>query len=69
MSEQRWLPPIYWDGDAVAIVDQRVLPHKEKTLRCTNPQQVVTAIKTMAIRVLPRWGSPVPWPCLSAPPP
>lgn len=56
MSEQRWLPPIYWDGDAVAIVDQRVLPHKEKTLRCTSPRQVVTAIKNMAIRGAPAVG-------------
>lgn len=55
MSEQ-WLPPIYWDGDAVIILDQRVLPHREETLRCTSPQEVVRAIKNMAIRGAPAIG-------------
>jgi methylthioribose-1-phosphate isomerase len=55
MSEQ-WLPPIYWEGDEVIIVDQRVLPHRETVLRCTTPQQVVKAIKTMAIRGAPAVG-------------
>jgi methylthioribose-1-phosphate isomerase len=53
---EKWLPPIYWDGDAVAILDQRVLPDREKMLRCTNPGQVVTAIRTMAIRGAPAVG-------------
>ena len=55
MSEQ-WLPPIYWDEDTVVMIDQRVLPHKEKLLRCTTPQQVVEAIKKMAIRGAPAIG-------------
>jgi len=55
MSE-KWLPPIWWDEDAVAILDQRVLPHREVVLRCTTPQQVVKAIKTMAIRGAPAIG-------------
>ena len=50
------MPPIYWDGDAVAILDQRILPHKEKFLRCTTPEQVINAIKTMAIRGAPAVG-------------
>ena len=53
---EKWLPPIYWDGDAVAILDQRVLPAREKTIRCTNPGQVITAITTMAIRGAPAVG-------------
>lgn len=53
---QQWFPPITWDGDAVAILDQRILPHREVTLRCTTPQQVVKAIKTMAIRGAPAIG-------------
>ncbi|NTU47391.1 MAG: S-methyl-5-thioribose-1-phosphate isomerase [Syntrophobacteraceae bacterium] len=52
----QWFPPIYWDGDAVAILDQRLLPHKEVLLRCTTPQQVVNAIKKMAIRGAPAVG-------------
>lgn len=55
MPEQ-WLPPIYWDGDAVAILDQRILPHREKVIRCTTPEQVIKTIKTMAIRGAPAVG-------------
>lgn len=50
------MPPIWWDGEAVAILDQRVLPHREVVLQCTTPQQVVKAIKTMAIRGAPAIG-------------
>ncbi len=53
---ETWMPPIYWDGDAVAIVDQRVLPHREKVIRCITPGQVITAITTMAIRGAPAVG-------------
>jgi methylthioribose-1-phosphate isomerase len=53
---EQWLPPIYWDGDAVAIVDQRVLPHREAVLRCSTPREVIKAIKTMAIRGAPAVG-------------
>ncbi len=53
---QRCFPPIYWDGDAVAILDQRILPHQEKFLHCTTPEQVIGAIKTMAIRGAPAVG-------------
>lgn len=55
MSRQ-WMPPIYRDGDAVAILDQRILPHQEKTILCTKPDQVIRAIKTMAIRGAPAVG-------------
>ncbi len=53
---QKWLPPIHWDGDAVAILDQRLLPHKETFILCTRAQQVVNAIKNMAIRGAPAVG-------------
>ncbi len=53
---QQWMPPIYWDGDAVAILDQRILPLREKVLLCTTPDQVIKAIKTMAIRGAPAVG-------------
>ncbi len=52
----QWLPPIFWNGDAVVILDQRVLPHQEKFLRCTGAEQVINAIKTMAIRGAPAIG-------------
>ncbi|QCQ22502.1 S-methyl-5-thioribose-1-phosphate isomerase [Desulfoglaeba alkanexedens] len=50
------LRPIYWEDDVVAIIDQRLLPHKRVVLRCTEPQQVIRAIKTMAIRGAPAVG-------------
>lgn len=50
------LRPIWWDGDTVMIVDQRLLPHKHKVLRCTTPDDVIRAIKTMAIRGAPAVG-------------
>ncbi len=53
---QQWFPPILWDGKAVAILDQRILPHQEKFLRCTTAEQVIGAIKTMAIRGAPAVG-------------
>jgi len=52
----KWLPPIHWDGDAVAILDQRILPHQERFIRCTNPNQVISAITSMAIRGAPAVG-------------
>jgi methylthioribose-1-phosphate isomerase len=54
--QEQWLPPIHWDGDALAILDQRVLPLQEKFLRCTTAEQVIRAIKTMAIRGAPAVG-------------
>jgi len=50
------LRAIYWDGDAVAILDQRVLPQREVWLRCTDAKQVIKAIRTMAIRGAPAIG-------------
>ena len=55
MPEQ-YLPPIYWDGDAVVMIDQRVLPQRESTLRFTTAQQVTRAIKNMTIRGAPAVG-------------
>jgi methylthioribose-1-phosphate isomerase len=52
----KWLPPIHWDGDAVAILDQRILPQQEKTIHCTRPSQVISAITNMAIRGAPAVG-------------
>lgn len=52
----QWMPPIKWEGEAVAILDQRILPHREKFLLCQTPEQVIRAIKTMAIRGAPAVG-------------
>ena len=55
-SDKQWMPPIYWDGDAVAVVDQRLLPHRDAVIRCTKPEQVIRTIKDMAIRGAPAVG-------------
>lgn len=52
----KWMPPIYRDGDAVAILDQRLLPHREVFIRCTTPKQVADCITNMAIRGAPAIG-------------
>jgi methylthioribose-1-phosphate isomerase len=50
------LKPIFWDGDAVVILDQRALPHRESFIRCTEALQVIKAIRAMAIRGAPAIG-------------
>ncbi len=52
----QWMPPIKWDDGLVEILDQRLLPHKEKFLSCSTPEQVISAIKKMAIRGAPAIG-------------
>ncbi len=48
--------PIFWQDDAVMILDQRLLPWKIKYLKCTKVNQVARAIKNMAIRGAPAIG-------------
>src|SRR6188508_1601840 len=50
------LPTIEWTDDAVVMVDQRKLPAEEIYVRCTTPQEVAKAIKTMVIRGAPAIG-------------
>lgn len=50
------LRSIYWDGDVVAILDQRALPQREVIIRCTEAKQVIKAIRTMAVRGAPAIG-------------
>jgi methylthioribose-1-phosphate isomerase len=38
------------------LLDQRVLPHRERFLRCTGPEQVARAIERMAVRGAPAIG-------------
>ena len=52
----KWMPPIYWEGDSVAILDQRILPHREEVILCTTAQQVIKTIRNMAIRGAPAVG-------------
>jgi methylthioribose-1-phosphate isomerase len=48
--------PVEWRGDALAILDQRVLPHREVVLECRTVQEVAEAIRTLAVRGAPIIG-------------
>jgi len=50
------VPTVVWDGDAVVMIDQRLLPTQELYLRCLTPHEVAVAIKDMAIRGAPAIG-------------
>jgi methylthioribose-1-phosphate isomerase len=47
---------VHWDGDAVVMIDQRLLPDREVYLRCLTPHEVAVAIRDMAIRGAPAIG-------------
>lgn len=47
---------VWWDGDAVGLIDQRLLPNQEVVLRCTTLEHVADAIRTMQVRGAPAIG-------------
>ncbi len=47
---------IEWKDNKVLIIDQRKLPHKYEILSCSTPQEVIKAIKSMAVRGAPVIG-------------
>lgn len=47
---------IWWDGDAVGLLDQRLLPGAEVAVRCATLGDVVQAIKSMQVRGAPAIG-------------
>jgi len=48
--------PVQWRGDAVAILDQRALPHREVVLECRTVEDVAEAIRSLAVRGAPIIG-------------
>src|SRR3954462_10429146 len=50
------LPTVEWQGDSVAMIDQRKLPVTEVYVHCRTAQDVAKAIKTMVIRGAPAIG-------------
>jgi len=50
------LPTIEWKDGKVVMIDQRLLPHKEVYITCTEHEQVAAAIEQMAIRGAPAIG-------------
>lgn len=49
-------PVIDWRGDALALLDQRLLPTEETTVVCTDWPAVADAIKAMVVRGAPAIG-------------
>lgn len=50
------IAPVVWRGDAIAILDQRALPHRETVLECRTLEDVAEAIRTLAVRGAPIIG-------------
>ena len=48
--------PLRWDGNALFLLDQRLLPREEKWLACTTASEVAEAIRTMVVRGAPAIG-------------
>jgi methylthioribose-1-phosphate isomerase len=48
--------PLRWVGGALEILDQRLLPARERILTCRTTAQVVHAIRTLAVRGAPLIG-------------
>jgi methylthioribose-1-phosphate isomerase len=48
--------PVRWRGDAVVILDQRSLPHREEYLECRAVEEIAAAIRDMAVRGAPVLG-------------
>jgi len=50
------ISPVRWKHNRLEILDQRLLPYQEKYLVCRTVDQVVHAIKTLAVRGAPLLG-------------
>jgi methylthioribose-1-phosphate isomerase len=50
------VPTVAFEGDAVVMIDQRLLPDREEYLHCRDHHEVAAAIKGMAIRGAPAIG-------------
>jgi methylthioribose-1-phosphate isomerase len=56
MSTTDTLQHIFWDGDALGLLDQRLLPAQTVVIRCTTVEDVAQAIRTMVVRGAPAIG-------------
>jgi methylthioribose-1-phosphate isomerase len=55
------LRPIRWTGDALELLDQRKLPFAVEYARCTNSDEVATAIRDLTVRGAPAIGISAAW--------
>lgn len=47
---------LFWDRDAVVLIDQRALPLEERLVRCTEYLEVIAAIRDLTVRGAPAIG-------------
>ena len=50
------IPTIEWADGTVRLIDQTLLPHTERILEITTPEELVDAIKRLAVRGAPAIG-------------
>lgn len=48
--------PLRWDGEALFLLDQRLLPAREEWVPCRTASEVADAIRTMVVRGAPAIG-------------
>lgn len=53
--------PIRWTGEALELLDQRLLPFKVEYLSCTTGDEVAAAIHALAVRGAPAIGIAAAW--------
>jgi len=53
--------PIRWNGDALELLDQRVLPARVEYLSCRSSSEVAAAIRALAVRGAPAIGIAAAW--------
>jgi methylthioribose-1-phosphate isomerase len=56
MSTDDTIQHIYWDGDALCLLDQRRLPAQTVVIRCATDEDVAQAIRSMVVRGAPAIG-------------
>jgi methylthioribose-1-phosphate isomerase len=47
---------IYWENDAVVMIDQKLLPGEERYFACRDYREVIAAIKDLTVRGAPAIG-------------
>jgi methylthioribose-1-phosphate isomerase len=50
------IPTLHWTGDALEVLDQTRLPEEEVVLRLTTADEVIDAIRRLAVRGAPALG-------------
>jgi methylthioribose-1-phosphate isomerase len=48
--------PVWWEAEALCLLDQTALPHHVRTLRCTAWQEAAAAIRDLRVRGAPAIG-------------